>query len=60
MWLGRGRKRLLRLAEGWERSEMGAEEEDMERLRASWRRTRGGVEGFPQRTSTEETMGERE
>ena len=51
---------MLRLAEGWGRSEMGVEEGERERLRASWLRTVDAVEGFPQRTSTEETMGERE
>lgn len=39
---------------------MGEEEVERERLRASWRTTLDAVEGFPHRTSTEETMGERE
>lgn len=57
---GRGRKREFRLLEGWRTTEMGAEEAAEERLCESRARVWGGVEGFPQRTSTAAIDGEAE
>lgn len=53
----RGRNRALRLDDDWRRREM---EEWSERFWANWARVWAGVEGFPQRTSTEDTRGEAE
>lgn len=58
---GLGRNRLLRLGDGCRRTEIGASPVDeTERLWDSWVRVRVGVEGFPHKTTTEDTNGEAE
>lgn len=56
-----GMKRALRLLVGWRMREIEAgPKEERVRLRAKWASMWGGVEGFPQRTSTEDTSGDAE
>lgn len=57
----RGRNRALRELDGWWIREIEADpREEIERLLARWVRMWSGVEGFPQRTSTEDTSGDAE
>lgn len=58
---GLGRNRALRSLEGWRTKEMVAEPNDERvRLCANSSRVWAGVDGFPQRTSTAETIGDAE
>lgn len=51
----------MRLLDRWRIREIDAEpKEESERLWANWERVRVGVEGFPQRTNTEDTSGDAE